>query len=83
MPTCCIVGCSNRKGEDQRVNFHRFPSLREHEGPEVVALMKERRRLWKAAVNRTLTESRWEKSWICSKHFTNGIKSTSTIIKLT
>ena len=72
MPTCCIVGCNNRKDEDQRVNFHKFPSLREHEGPEVALLMKERQRLWKAAVNRTMTEESWSKSWICSKHFANG-----------
>ena len=74
MPVCCVVGCVNKKGRDKQFRYFKFPKLRTHEGHEVTALAEERRRLWKAAVNRDLTEERWEKTVTCSKHFVDGMK---------
>ena len=72
MPLCCVVGCSNRKGKDKHVTYYRFPAQRKHEDPKTIQLVQKRRRLWKAAVNRNLSEAQWERSVTCSRHFVNG-----------
>ena len=55
------------------IRYYSYPRLRRKEGAEVIALVEKRRVLWKAAVNRKLSEKQWEKSYVCSKHFVNGM----------
>ena len=72
MPTCAVIGCSNRKGED-KLRFFKFPSARENAAPDVQAVCKKRRELWKIAINRDFTEDQWDKKVVCQDHFIGGL----------
>lgn len=74
MPICGIVGCSNRPGVTKNVKFYKTPKVLLNQGVDTKVLSEERRRLWKAAVNRSdiTTEERWDRTLVCSKHFVDG-----------
>ncbi|KAL3842710.1 hypothetical protein ACJMK2_020698 [Sinanodonta woodiana] len=46
-------------------------------GCKTLKLSEQRRRLWKAAINRKdiVTEERWERTLACAKHFVGGVKA--------
>ncbi|KAL3868738.1 hypothetical protein ACJMK2_041507 [Sinanodonta woodiana] len=77
MPMCGIFGCSSRKGVTKNVSFFKVPKILTDQGEETMKLSEERRRLWKAAINRKDidTEERWERTLVCSKHFVGGVKA--------
>ena len=66
MPSCCVVGCTNRTSKNPSLKFYRFPA-------EAI-----RRSKWVRAVNRVRPDgSLWEPGHgdrICSSHFTSGEK---------
>ena len=58
MPSCVVVGCSNRSGKPPGVSFHRFPKD------------TELHRRWTAAVRReNLPPNYRESAYVCSAHF--------------
>ena len=74
MPICGIVGCSNRPGVMKDVKFLKTPKVLCNQRIDTKILSEERRRLWKAAVNRSdiTTEERWDRMLVCSKRFVDG-----------
>ena len=74
MPICGIVGCANRPGIACQYSFFKTPKVILGQGDDTRKLSEERRRLWKAAVRRQdiVTEARWDRTLVCSKHFVNG-----------
>ncbi|KAL3854700.1 hypothetical protein ACJMK2_013958 [Sinanodonta woodiana] len=77
MPICGIVGCSNRKGVTKNISFFKVPKILTDQGEETLKLSEERRRLWKATINRKDidTEERWEGTLVCSNHFVGSVKA--------
>jgi hypothetical protein len=75
MPICGIFGCANRPGVDKEYSFFKLPKIIVNQGEETKQLSEDRRRLWKAAVNRKdiTTEAKWERTLVCSKHFVGGL----------
>uniref|UniRef100_UPI00358E431D F-box only protein 22 isoform X3 n=1 Tax=Myxine glutinosa TaxID=7769 RepID=UPI00358E431D len=73
MPICGVFRCSNRPGVRPGVKFYKTPKLLLNQGEETRNLSEERRRLWKAAINRSdiQTESQWDRTPVCSDHFVN------------
>ena len=73
MPTCGIIGCANRPGV-AHCSFHKTPKVVINQGDDTRQLSEERRRLWKAADRRQdiVTEAKWDRTLVCSKHFVNG-----------
>uniref|UniRef100_UPI00358E209D uncharacterized protein isoform X1 n=1 Tax=Myxine glutinosa TaxID=7769 RepID=UPI00358E209D len=76
MPICGVFRCSNRPGVRPGVKFYKTPKLLLNQGEETRNLSEERRRLWKAAINRSdiQTESQWDRTLVCSEHFVNNEK---------
>ena len=74
MPICGVVGCANRPGVTKNVRFHKTPKVLCNQGVDARNLSEKRRRLWKAAINRSdiTTEERWDRTLVCSKHFVDG-----------
>ena len=73
--TCCIVGCSKRRGRDKGVTFHSIPAIVQTQGERTKDLTSRRRLEWIARINR--------KDWnpsphsrVCSEHFLSGIRYT-------
>lgn len=83
MPGCAIFECKNRTGNKNNVlkgvavKFFRLPAVRLREGEESRVLSEERRRLWKAAINRKdiTTEETWSRTFVCSRHFAGGVSA--------
>uniref|UniRef100_UPI00358F36FF uncharacterized protein isoform X3 n=1 Tax=Myxine glutinosa TaxID=7769 RepID=UPI00358F36FF len=76
MPICGVFRCSNKPGVRPGVKFYKTPKLLLNQGEETRNLSEERRRLWKAAINRSdiQTESQWDRTLVCSEHFVNNEK---------
>ena len=76
LPSCAIVGCTNRpeRDTDKKLRFYNIPAIVNGQGDDTRDLSVERRRLWKAAINRKdlTTEERWNRTRVCSKHFVDG-----------
>lgn len=74
MPICAIFGCSNRPGVAQGFSFYKLPKVITNQGLGTQKLCEERRRLWKAAINRKdiTDEEKWDRTIVCSKHFVGG-----------
>ncbi|XP_013382111.1 uncharacterized protein LOC106154716 [Lingula anatina] len=77
MPICGVVGCSNKPSSQKGISFHKVPTIIRGQGEETQKLSEERRRLWKAAINRKdiTSEEKWDRTLVCSKHFVGGIKA--------
>ncbi|XP_013409676.1 uncharacterized protein LOC106173183 isoform X1 [Lingula anatina] len=77
MPICGIVGCTNRPSSQKGISFHKIPTIIKGQGEETQKLSEERRRLWKAAINRKdiTSEEKCDRTIVCSKHFVGGIKA--------
>ena len=78
MPICGIFGCSHRPGVDKDYSFYKLPKVITGQGEQTKSLSEERRRLWKAAINRKdiTSEDKWERTLVCSKHFVGGLYGT-------
>ncbi|XP_013409677.1 uncharacterized protein LOC106173183 isoform X2 [Lingula anatina] len=74
MPICGIVGCTNRPSSQKGISFHKIPTIIKGQGEETQKLSEERRRLWKAAINRKdiTSEEKCDRTIVCSKHFVGG-----------
>lgn len=69
--TCCVIGCSNRRGKKEGVSFYRIPAVIRSQGPEWQQLSSERRSSWIAAIRR----ADWmpnKLTRVCSEHFVSG-----------
>lgn len=74
MPICGIVDCTNRPGATKNEKFYKTPKVLCNQGIETRNVSEERRRLWKAATNRSdiSTEEQWGRTLVCSKHVVVG-----------
>ena len=52
MPVCGIYGCSNRPNIQKEFSYFKVPKILTNQGDKTRELSSERRRLWKAAINR-------------------------------
>ncbi|KAL3865415.1 hypothetical protein ACJMK2_042806 [Sinanodonta woodiana] len=66
MPICGILGCFTHHGVRKDLRFFKTPKIIKDQGEETLKLSEERRRLWKAA---------WERTIVCSQHFVGGVKA--------
>jgi len=71
MVRCAINGCSNKSGRD-KVSFHKLPTIKTNEGPQMLELTTERRRrVWLSAISREdLTDL--DNVSVCGNHFVKG-----------
>ncbi|XP_061150547.1 zinc finger protein 771-like isoform X1 [Syngnathus typhle] len=60
--TCCVVGCSNRRGDKPNLSFYRFPANIKKRDKWIAAICRER---WKPTMY----------TRICNEHFISGAKS--------
>ena len=74
MPICGIYGCSNCPNIKKEFSYFEVPKIITNQGDNTRELSIERRRLWKAAINRKdiQSEEKWEHTIVCSKHFVGG-----------
>ena len=74
MPVCGIYGCSNRPNIQKEFSYFKVPKILTNQGDKTRELSSERRRLWKAAINRKdiQSEEKWKNTVVCSKHFVGG-----------
>ena len=58
---------------EKQFSFFKTPKVVLNQGDATRRLSEERRRLWKAAIRRKdiVTEARWDRTLVCSKHFVN------------
>ncbi|XP_013393134.1 uncharacterized protein LOC106160908 [Lingula anatina] len=77
MRICGIVGCPSNSNKEKGLRFYKIPRIIKNQGEETRRLSEERRRLWKAAVNRKdiRSEEKWDRTTLCAKHFVDGEKA--------
>ena len=73
MVNCAIVGCSSDSSKHGRNNcsFHKLPTIIKHQGPQMVEITTERRRVWLSVISRDDLPC-LENVYVCSNHFESG-----------
>ncbi|XP_065905689.1 uncharacterized protein [Dysidea avara] len=73
MVNCTIVGCSSDSSKPVRniCSFHKLPTIIMHQGPQMVEITTERRRVWLSVISRDNLPC-LENVSVCSNHFESG-----------